>query len=138
MCFVLDKKKDYAMAMKLLLSLSDLKKISIFGRWIVMINNISFISVIKYIRSHITWINVIYSASIKIKAIFIYNLLHYNTSHLACVIIYPETNVENSAFLTSTWSQPREKSTFCITFNDFLFIRPVSYTHMDTWLLPLG
>ena len=73
MCFIGKKHLDSAKAMQIWLSLKTLQKTSGFGRCISKMNDIYFISAIKRIPSRITGLNMVYSTSIVIKVISVYN-----------------------------------------------------------------
>ena len=87
--------------MQLKLSSKTFKNISGFGRFILKINDISFISSIKVITSRISWIDVIYYASVLVKVISVCNLLHHNNGHPAYVINYTICDMKSSALSES-------------------------------------
>ena len=80
----------------------DFEKNSGSGGYMSKINDIYFIICIKGITLRIAWLNMIYYASILIKAIYTYNLLHHNTGHPAYVITYTECDMSFYALLESS------------------------------------
>ena len=90
--------------MQLWLSLKTLQKTSGLGGQISNINDIYFIRTIKGIMSRISWFNAIYSDSILLKEISIYNLLHHNTGHPVYMITYLIRDMKISALSASDWN----------------------------------
>ena len=110
MCFVLcDNLLDSATAMQPLFSLNTLQNTSGFGRFISKIKYTSFINATKGITLRISCLNVVYSSSVVLKTICIYNLLHHNTGHPAYVITYPIFNMTFYALSESDWAHPPSK-----------------------------
>ena len=67
-----------------------------------------FISTIKYITLRIAYLNVIYYASVVLRANYFCNLLHHNTWHPTYVITYPVRDMIFSLLSKSAWSHPQE------------------------------
>ena len=102
MCFFLSKKVDSETPMQLWLYLDTLQKTSGFGRLKTKINYTSFISAIKGITSRITWLNATYSASVVLKSVSVYNLLHNNNGNPTYLITYPVQDIPFFSLLASS------------------------------------
>ena len=109
MCFSIGKKLlDSAIAIQLWFYSDNLQKTSGFGLCVSKIKDTSCINARKGITSRIAWINVIYSAPVVLKAIYIWNLLQHNTGHPAYVITYPIHDMIFSSLSASTWAHSWE------------------------------
>ena len=64
----------------------------------------------KSINLRIACLNVMYSASVVLKEIYICNLLHYNTVHPEYIITYLVLDMAFYALSASTWSHPPKKT----------------------------
>ena len=109
-CFVIGHNLLYsATEIHILLSSDTLQKTPFFGRCILKIKYNFFINAIKFITSLNAYINVIYSASVVLKTIYVCNLLHHNNGNPEYVINYPVCDMTFYEWSESAWPHPPAK-----------------------------